>query len=210
MRKNLILILLFFASANSYSQTNLQQDKEYFNLEEALKYPEIVYKLNLSNQKLTLKEVDWSKFVNLEYLNLKNDHLEEIPSGISNLKSLKVIDLSGNDFNILPVEFSNLTQLEEIILNDEKKMDLPKTLRVLAKLPNLKNLHLENDALKELPVEILDFKNLEYLYLNQNKLKTIPKIETLNHLKYLDLKDNKINPKTEDLKNINFGFQINF
>lgn len=209
MKRFVILNFLLFASWYSFGQENLFQNQEFNNLDEALKNPELVYKLNLSNQNLKLNKVDWSKFVNMEYLTLKNDHLKEIPAGISNLKSLKVIDLSGNNFKILPVEFSNLTQLEEVILNDEKNMDLPKTLNILAKLPKLKSLHLENDRLKVLPQEILDFKNLEQLYLNQNILKTIPKLETLNHLKYLDLKDNKIKTGTEDLKNLNFGFQIN-
>lgn len=210
MKKIVILIIILFASLHSFGQANLFQNKEYNNLEEALKNPELVYKLNLSNQNLKLNEVDWSKFVNMEYLNLKNDHLKEIPAGISTLKSLKKIDLSGNDFNKLPIEFSNLTQLEEVILNDEKNMDLPKTLNLLAKLPNLKSLHLENDRLKVLPQEILEFKNLENLYLNENKLKTIPKLDALNHLKYLDLKGNEINFETENLRNSNFGFQINF
>lgn len=210
MKKIVILVITLCISLHSFGQANLFQNKEYNNLEEALKNPEMVYKLNLSNQNLKLTEVDWSKFVNMEYLNLKNDHLKEIPSGITTLKSLKVIDLSGNDFSRLPTEFSNLIQLEEVILNDEKNMDLPKTLNILAKLPNLKSLHLENDRLKVLPEEILDFKNLEKLYLNQNKLKTIPKLEALNHLKYLDLNGNKINLETENMRNSNFGFQINF
>lgn len=95
-------------------------------------------------------------------------------------------------------------------LNDEKYINLPKTLTVLTKLPKLKALHLENDNLKDLPSEILQFKNLEALYLNQNHFKEIPKIEALDHLNYLDLKDNDINVELLDMKNLNFGFKINF
>jgi Leucine-rich repeat (LRR) protein len=69
--------------------------------------------------------VDWSKFINLEYLSLKNDHLKEIQV-VLKIKTLKSIDLSGNDFAILPSDFSNLKLLEEIRLNDESRMDLPK------------------------------------------------------------------------------------
>ena len=89
-------------------------------------------------------------------------------------------------------------------------MNLPKTLSILFKLPKLKSLHLENDNLSVLPSELLRFKNLESLYLNNNKLKEIPKLEALDHLKYLDLKDNYIKPELQDMKNLNFGFKINF
>jgi Leucine-rich repeat (LRR) protein len=58
---------------------------------------------------------------------LKNDHLKEIQVVLQN-KTLKSIDLSGNDFAILPSDFSNLKLLEEIRLNDESRMDLPKHL----------------------------------------------------------------------------------
>ena len=45
---------------------------------------------------------------------------------------------------------------------------------------------------------------------NNNNFKEIPKLETLDHLKYLDLKDNYIDPKLQDMKNLNFEFKINF
>lgn len=120
MKKSLILAFLLVGTNALFGQIKFDRNKEYNNLEEALKNPEMIFKLNLSNQTLKLTDIDWSKFINLEYLNLKNDHLKEIPTGITRLKSLKIIDLSGNDFSKLPSEFSNLTKLEEIFLNDEK------------------------------------------------------------------------------------------
>ncbi len=209
----LALICIFLNFHSSYSQetnTNIETKKEYTNVEEALKNPEKVYRLNLGNQKISLTDNDWSKFINLEYLSLQNDHLTEIPLAITNLKTLKILDISGNDFKTLPIEFEKLVNLEELYLNNEKNINLPKTLAVLAQLPNLKTLHLENDNLSKLPAEILAFKNLENLYLNHNKLKQIPQVQTLDHLKYLDLNDNKIEPKLQDMKNLNFGFKINF
>jgi Leucine-rich repeat (LRR) protein len=192
-----------------FGQDN-EKNTEFNSLSEALKNPEKVIRLNLSNQEINVTDEQWLQFINLEYLTLKNDRLKQIPIAITKIKSLKVLDLSGNDFIKLPEEISNLTNLEEIYLNDEKNMNLPKTLSTLAKLPNLKTLHLENDNLSKLPNEILEFKSLENLYLNQNKFKKIPEIQTLDHLKYLDLKGNDIKPELQDMKNLNFGFKINF
>ncbi|MDI1316425.1 leucine-rich repeat domain-containing protein [Flavobacterium sp.] len=208
MKKSFLtyLIVVLLISFSTYSQ--IETGKQ--NIENALLNPEKITSLDLSNSKEDISKIDFSKFVNLEYLTLKNDHLKKIPESISKLKSLKILDLSGNDFKKLPDSFSDLSNLEEIYLNDEKNLNLPKTLKVLMKLPKLKTLHLENDNIESLPSEILNFNNLEYLYLNNNNLKTIPKIETLDHLKYLDLKDNKIKPELQDMRNLNFGFKIIF
>ncbi|WP_298120708.1 leucine-rich repeat domain-containing protein [Flavobacterium sp.] len=210
MKKIFSTIALLIVLLNSSFAQNIETEKEFTTLNDALKNPEKVFRLNLSNQDISISSEQWLRFVNLEYLKLKNDHLKEIPIAITKIKSLKTIDLSGNDFTNLPEEFSNLTNLEEIYLNDENNMNLPKTLSILAKLPKLKSLHLENDNISKLPNEILSFKNLENLYLNQNNFKKIPEIQTLDHLKYLDLKDNNIKPELQDMKNLNFGFKINF
>ncbi len=205
----IVVIAVLFISQGMLSQIKTNQT-EFSNLSDALKNPEKVRFLNLSNQTEVIPNSVWEQFINLEYLSLKNDHLVQIPTGITTLKKLKTLDLSGNDFQTLPAEFIRLENLEELYLNDEKYMNLPKTIEVLSKLPNLKSLHLENDNLSTLPVEILEFKNLEFLYLNDNKFKEIPQIESLDHLKYLDLKNNNIQPELQDMKNLNFGFKINF
>lgn len=188
-----------------------QIKREYSNLNEALKNPEKVYRLNLSNQNIELPKETWSKFINLEYLSFKNDHLKEIPKEIALLKNLKVLDLSGNDFKTLPLSFSELSNLEELFLNDEKNMILYDNIEIISLLPHLRVLHLENDNLSNLPKNIFKLTNLESLFLNHNNFKQIPKgINGLDHLQYLDLNDNKIKPELQDLKNLNFGFKINF
>ena len=202
--------LVLLLTTSLWGQIKYDKNREFNDLNDALKNPELIYRLNLSNQNIKLDGVDWSKFINLEYLSLKNDHLKEIPSGITKIKTLKSIDLSGNDFDMLPSDFSNLKLLEEVRLNDESRMDLPKTLDVLAKLPILKSLYLENDHLKTLPSELLKIKNLENLFLGNNQIEKVPVLKKLDHLKYLDLKDNKIKTDLQDMKNLNFGIKVNF
>ncbi|MEZ5009225.1 MAG: hypothetical protein R2753_13825 [Chitinophagales bacterium] len=212
------LIVLFFTvsifnvnaqTANDSSLFNI----EYDNLEEALKNPEEVFRLNLSDQNLTmLPDNIWDKFKNLQYLSLRNDHLKEIPSGIGSLKNLEVLDLSNNDFKILPQSFSMLENLREIYLNEERNMDVEQSLDVIKDLPNLKIIHLENDNLESIPKNLLNFPQLESLYLNNNRFKKIPinEIKELKNLNFIDFHDNKFILNKSDLRNQESGIIISF
>ena len=210
--KLLTLSVLMF---NSFIFGQVTPDKkEYKNLEEALKEPEKVFKLNLSNQDLKVLPSDWAKFKNLEELNLSGDHLKKIPEEISLLPKLKILNLSGNDFSELPKNFSKLSTLEELYLNDEKNLKLKKAFLILGKLPNLKALHLEQDNLNSLPENITNLNSLEKLYLNKNHFKNIPiQVRGLQHLQYLDMMDNELKPQlniNNVPENLNFGFRIIF
>ncbi len=206
-----LMIFIMLYSIGIAQTDSLQVIKEYNSIEEALKNPEKVYRLNLSNQKVQVPKDAWSRFVNLEFLSFKNDHLEEIPQEISLLKKLKVLDLSGNDFTTLPKSFSELYNLEELFLNDEKKFNLNANIDIISFLPRLKILHLENDSLLKLPKNIFKLNHLEKLFLNSNSFSEIPnELRSLNHLQYLDMKDNKIRPEILDKEKLNFGFKINF
>ncbi|CAM2795366.1 Leucine rich repeat-containing protein [Flavobacterium frigoris] len=194
----LIITLLFNSNSNAQNTTSLSN-------------PETIIRLDLSNNKIDLEKVDFSKFVNLEYLSLKDDHLKELPKELFLLKKLKTLDLSGNDFKVLPKDFSRLKTLENLYLNDEENLDLPQSLNILAKLPNLKSLYLDNDRINYMPSEMLKLQNLEYLSLRQNELKEFPKnINSLSHLKHLYLNENSVPLDNVELKNINFGFEIDF
>ncbi|SHG09856.1 Leucine Rich repeat-containing protein [Flavobacterium segetis] len=53
-------------------------------------------------------------------------------------------------------------------------------------------------------------KNLEKLFLANNELEAVPQIKPLKELKYLDLRSNRIKPELQDVRQLNFGFIINF
>jgi len=193
------------------------KQKEYTSIEEALKNPEKVYNLNLSNQNnVVVPKEAWAKFTNLETLSFKNDHLKEIPQEIGDLPNLKVLDLSGNDFTALPQSLRKLNHLEELYLNEEKNLFLNPNNQVLNLPLNLKILHLENDDLKKLPTEIYELKKLEQLFLNDNNFNEIPKeMNSLKKLKQLDFHNNKIPQQLQQqqealILNQNFGFKIIF
>lgn len=195
------------------NKVNIERDEtEYNNIEDALRVPEKVYKLNLSNSNIKLlPDSIWNIFTNLEYLSLKNDHLKEIPAGIGNLKNLKILDLSGNDFRVLPKSFSQLKNLYELYLNDEKNMNFEKTIEIIKDLPNLKILHLENDNLKRLPPSILQLNNLETLYINNNRFKKVPlELSKLKSLKFVDIHENKYKINLQGIDNQSFGYKMKF
>lgn len=213
----LFLLVFTFLSLNAKAQEDpldsIQSEKVFVDLDEALKNPERVYKLDLSNQtlKLSLPDTIWSNFTNLQYLSLKNDHLKQLPPGLGYLENLKVLDLSGNDFKVLPSTFTNLKNLQELFLNDDKYFNLKKNIPTLSALPNLKSLHIESDGLKSLPKEINKLSLLEALYLNNNQFKEIPtELKGLENLKYLDLSNNKFKLPIQSTDNENFGFQVRF
>lgn len=191
------IILLVCASwcFHATAQTpvdSVQLNKEYISIEEALKAPELVYRLNLSNQTIQFSDTVWSRFINLQYLSLKNDHIAQIPAAIGNITSLKVLDLSGNDFKLLPPSFINLVNLEELLLNDERYFNFEENIPLLSKLPSLKTLHVENDGLEALPKNISSLVHLESLYLNNNRFRQIPlELNSIKNLRFVDFHDNK-------------------
>jgi Leucine-rich repeat (LRR) protein len=205
----LLIILCNIGTAQTDSSI---VNKEYRSIEEALKNPDQVYRLDLSNQNIFVPNDVWSKFINLEYLSLKNDHLKELPSEIGTLKKLKVLDLSGNDFIVLPKSFSELYNLEELFLNEEKRFNLDENIEVLSLLPHLRILHLENDQLNKLSKKIYRLNHLESLYLNNNKFKEFPtELKEMPNLKYLDFHDNKLSPlELQNFQSQNFGIKIRF
>ena len=209
--KTVLLSLLTVVSLQSIYAQNSDSSiykKNFTSLDEAFANPEIVYRLDLSNQQLNKSQVEsLSKFRNLRFLSLKNDHLKEIPKSISTLRNLKSLDLSGNDFKFLPSDLKKLKKLEEIYLNNDSFADINQEVSVLNKLPNLKILHLENDAIGIIPKSITSLKNLEKLYLNDNNITEFPDFLTKNKkLFYIDMKNNPLQWKGERP----FGITLNF
>ncbi len=130
----------------------------------------------------------------LEYLDLSDNLLTELPNSFSQLKNLKVLFFQKNNFSEFPIILAKLPVLSMIgfkanqihtvpenafppmlkwlILTDNKIKKIPKSIGdclLLQKLP------LAGNLIEELPIEMTNCVNLELLRISANKLKSIPK-----------------------------------
>ena len=84
--------------------------KTYRSLEEALREPDEVYYLDLSNKNLAQVPSDILRFHSLKSLYLNFNKLTDLPEDITELKNLETIDLTGN-----PVAVKDSAGLKKII-----------------------------------------------------------------------------------------------
>ena len=115
------------------SNDELEQANEYRSIEEALREPKKVYKLNLENNSLTVLPNQIEKLKNLQELNLKRNQLTHLPAAIGKLKNLQILNLHDNQLNTLPDQMRNLLQLDYLDLrhNPGKKSGLEKVKKLL-------------------------------------------------------------------------------
>ena len=207
----LLLVLAPQNNALGQAADSLLNAKEFTTLDDALKTPDQVLRLNLSNQRFDKFPAEIIKFKNLQYLSLRNDHLKVVPAEIASLQNLRVLDLGGNDFSLLPASFRKLRNLEELYLDEDKNLNLIKDFEVLSALPKLRVLHLENDGIKKLPTNVGKLRRLESLYLGNNLLRFVPpQITGLKNLRYLDVNHNLIKPQFHLEPPTGTGVKINF
>ena len=162
---------------------------------------------------------------NIEYLSMRYDGLDNIPSQLRKFKHLKELDLEGNTINSVNRSFLKNTEIEALVLSVSPLFNSKKSFSILAKerklnsltisnstldefsedfsvLQNLTSLSLRNDHLKIFPTSLLSLKNLIKLDLSGNDFKSLPStFLSLNKLETLDLTgDNFLNfSQTADL-----------
>ncbi len=142
------------------------------SLKEALKNPENVKLLNLSNIGLTTFPMDILKLSNLEVLNLGGNELTSLPPEIRGLKKLRELNLIKNNFDTLPSVIGELANMERLELGYNGLLSLPPE---IGKLEKLEILHLNFNKLETLPSEIGQLKVLRYINLSGNRVTHFPK-----------------------------------
>lgn len=120
--------------------------------------------------------------------------LTDLPETIGFLE-LQYLNLSDNRLAQLPKEIGCLTQLEILDLYNNQLTEAPESLAAISSLKSLKALGLNRNQLKELPEVIISLTQLQMLDLNSNKLKELPKsLASLSQLNRIYLDYNPLNP----------------
>ena len=129
----------------------------YTNLEEALKNPEKVIKLELRKSKLKSFPMEILKFTNLQYLDLSKNSIKEIPVEISQLKNLQYFAISKNNLQEFPPQIGDLTNLFYLNANQNELTSIPPAIGQLVKL---KNIDLWSNDIDSFPEELKNLKSL--------------------------------------------------
>lgn len=188
MRKKLFQIILFLIALNSSAQT----DSIYTDINQALKSPSNVFRLNLSfNQKINkhLKYLD--QFVNLTQLNLNYCDLDNLPLSVLDCSELKTLKLSGNNLSKIPESLLLLSNLEELDLSKNRIKELPKTIGNFKKLTRLDVS--ANYKLLEIPITVKNLEALEFLSCSATNDEVKNIISHLPNLIELEIYSNSIN-----------------
>ncbi|MBL0330482.1 MAG: leucine-rich repeat domain-containing protein [Bacteroidetes bacterium] len=161
--KKRLIVLLVFISTGAFSQTVLLDSltldtlKAFTSLEDALKNPEKVIKLELRRKKLKSFPMEILKFPNLQYLDLTKNDIKELPAEIAQLKNLQYFSISKNGLEEFPPEIGQLTNLFYLNANQNELTSIPAT---IGKLIKLKNLDLWSNNIDRFPDELKDLRSL--------------------------------------------------
>ncbi|MDX2248746.1 MAG: leucine-rich repeat domain-containing protein [Bacteroidia bacterium] len=124
----------------------LEREKWFYSIDEAMREPQKVFKLSL-----------------------KNKNMKFLPAEISRFPNLQILNLSDNNLKTLPDELSELEHLQVLILHNNRLRELPASMR---ELENLTQLYLGRNKLVEVPVWVGGFSRLRTLDLSFNHLTT--------------------------------------
>ncbi len=158
------------------------------SIEEGLKNPDAVVKLDLQNNGMKKLPPEIGRFRNLQYLNISQNQLSELPREIGNLTKLQILNASVNQIDLLPPELSRLQNLKQLNLATNLLKKLPPE---IGKLTKLEFLDASENRLTQIPAALGLATNLRTIYLRTNSLANLPlEIGKLKRLRDLDIDDN--------------------
>lgn len=166
LQKACLLLMLIFSVNRITAQQPLLDSLTldtltgFTSLEEALKNPEQVVKLELRKKRLKTIPPEVFKFPNLQYLDLSKNSIAEVPADIAKLKNLQYLSIARNHLVEFPVEIGELSNLYYLNANNN---DLVAITPGVGKLEKLRNFDLWSNNIERFPEELQGMKALKIL-----------------------------------------------
>jgi|GEM_PF-2588449 len=151
-----------------------------------------IYSLNLSRNSLNIIPKNLNKFINLKRLNLEKNKIYKWDKGIFELE-LEYLNLGDNRLIDVPESILNLTSLYSLVLKNNKIRSLNLFFKNDA---YLRNLFLSDNQIEDFCISDKAFQ-LESLFLDANDINSVP--ETIKQLKSLKLLSFYNNPEIRTL-----------
>jgi GTPase SAR1 family protein len=148
---------------------------------------------------------EWiEEFIQLQDLDVFGNKLTSLPVSIGKLRQLKNLSIDGNQITDLPESFVNLVDIEVLIMGDGRSSGNPfnKFPRIVRSFKKLSVLEVSMCNLDSLPDWLSDLKEIKEIWAYKNQFIDIPpSLAQLEHLKYLNLDNNPLNPALQSAYN---------
>ncbi len=134
--------------------------KEYHSLEAALRDPEKVFKLQLTQKKLKVVPDDIRKLTNLNALDLGRNKLKELPAWMGELVNMQEFRAPRNKFTEMPAVVCQWKHLKRLDMHQNQLPGLPPC---MGDLTELVSLDLWSNDLETFPDELKGMIGLRFL-----------------------------------------------
>ncbi|CAD6185925.1 unnamed protein product [Caenorhabditis auriculariae] len=163
---------------------------------------DVITRLTLSHNKISVVPANIADLVNLQVLTLWNNQIEELPPSISSLPKLRILNLGMNRLSILPRGFGSFPALEvlDLTYNNLSERSLPGNFFFIH---TLRALYLGDNDFEMLPGDVENLANLQILALRDNDLLTLPReLGRLTRLRELHIQGNRLTTLPPELGNL--------
>ncbi|XP_046682966.1 leucine-rich repeat-containing protein 40-like [Homalodisca vitripennis] len=145
-------------------------------------------------------QIDWTKFVGLQKIDLSQNIIHELPSGVSQCDGLESLKLNHNELGDLPEDIGDLKCLKVLNLNNNKLFCLP---QCIFKISTLLELTVSDNLIKTVHKDVGNLCDLTTLDISHNKLITLTAgVGFLNRLKHVNLSNNELQTIPHELTTI--------
>jgi Leucine-rich repeat (LRR) protein len=175
--------------AHLLSVEELEHLQAITSLEEAMKSPTTVMKLELVRQELTALPEELRQMKKLQSLNIRGNTIQTLPEWFSELKDLQIVIIEGNGVVDFPQVLAKNTSLRVLYIGENGLTNIPST---IGSMEALEDIYIANNRIESLPSELAQCTALRKIQADFNHLTTIPQELIVSSLKEFHARRNNI------------------